>query len=318
MIKRMATISLFCSALALSFLLTSTATVCSAGEVYQMNSASMGGTIYRFMAAASKVLNEELKDVQFAVRTGSPKENILLLENKEIIIGGVSPHDFLYLHPEDKKFEKTNIRTLWPMFNLCRWLVVPKDSPVQTLDDLKGKKIVVGIKTGEGIDFLKMVEAVGWKEKDMNFFYIGKDEGIAAYKDGTVDAWAGWSTVPSPHFMELASSRKGARIIPLKDAEVQKILHLYPSYVPGVVPAGSHKEITADAATIYTWYHMVTREGFPDDVGYKIAKALDTKKASLVEMFKGAATSTAENAAKYPFFKLNAGVEKYLKEKGLK
>ena len=292
---------------------------CLAAEVqqYQIVAASMGGAIYRWCAAFSKVFNEQVKGAQFVVRTGSPPENILMVETGEVPLAGTSAGYYKQVHPDNPDFRKSRVRTVWEMFCLYRYLVVPADSPYRTYDDLKGKKIAVGIKTAEGGDFLEMVKALGWKDKDIKFYYIGKNEGMTAYKDGTVDAWTGWSTVPSPHLMQLASSRRGARVIPFSRSEIETIEKVNMAYSGDIIPAGSSKDIEKDIPTISYWLELIARDDFPEDVAYQIADAIDHHLKDVIAVFKGARDATAENTVKHHAFQLHPGTVKYLKEKGL-
>ena len=296
---------------------------CMAEQRYQMSAASMGGGMYRWCAAFSKILNEELKDknVQFTVRTGSPRANILMLEEGEVPLASSGPTYSLMVHPEDRDFSKTRIRTIWPMLSFCRFIVVPEDSPHKTINDLKGKKIAVGIKTGEGGDFVTLVKYSGWTEEDMKgFYFVGKNEGIAAYKDRTVDAWHGGSVIPSPHFMQLAASRRGARLLPLSDKLIADICNNDPSYVPGVIPAGMHENVKVDVPTVYVWMFLLARDDFPEDIAYEMVKAADKRLDDIVAVFKAAHVANKENAAKlakFPLYKMHPGVARFLKEQGL-
>jgi TRAP transporter TAXI family solute receptor len=285
---------------------------------YQMLGASMGGGLYRWLAAASKVLNNEIPDAQFNVKTGSPTTNILMLESNEADLAATNLDSYNSIRPEDKSLEKTNVVTLWPMLSSPRYMIVPIDSPYKTLDDLKGKKLAVGIKTSEGGDFATIVKGLGWTDDDMKgFFYVGKGEGMEAYKDGTVEGFMCWSFVPSPHFLQLATSNRGARLITFSDAQFAKLAELFPYWKKGVIPAGANKEITTDVPTIYTWTVLVCREDFPEDLAYQMVKAIDTHLDEIVAAFPAAKDAKAENAPKYFFKNLHPATVKYLKEKGL-
>jgi TRAP transporter TAXI family solute receptor len=291
---------------------------CFGAEVYPMASASMGGNIYRWMAVVSQVLNQEIKDAQFTVRTGSPTENVLVVEEGDVALAGLSPNDYFVVHPDDPKFQKTRIRTIWPMVPFYRYLIVPAQSPYRSYSDLKGKKIVVGIKTGEGGDFVRMAKAMGWSDADMKgFYFIGKDEGLEAYKDKTVEAWTGWGPIPSPQLVQLEASRNGARLLPMTPTDMKAIERAYPVFKEAVIPAGSHKVVDKDSPTLSNWYIMVARDDFPEKIAYEMAKAIDKRLRDIDAGYKGAGEVTPDKAAKFSFFKLHTGVARFLKEKGI-
>jgi sulfonate transport system substrate-binding protein len=93
------------------------------------------------------------------------------------------------------------------MMNGRAWIIiVPKDSPAKTIYDLKGKKISCGIRTGEGAFFLDYIRLLGLSKDDFKLFFIGKGEGIEAYKNGSVDAITCVSVIPSSMFSQAAEN----------------------------------------------------------------------------------------------------------------
>jgi sulfonate transport system substrate-binding protein len=71
-------------------------------------------------------------------------------------------------------------------------ILVPKDSPLQSLGDLKGKK--VALNKGSNVHFL-LVQALakaGLTPKDITPVYLTPADARAAFERGNVDAWAIW------------------------------------------------------------------------------------------------------------------------------
>jgi len=71
-------------------------------------------------------------------------------------------------------------------------ILVPKDSPLQSLGDLKGKK--VALNKGSNVHFL-LVQALakaGLSPKDITPVYLTPADARAAFERGNVDAWAIW------------------------------------------------------------------------------------------------------------------------------
>lgn len=91
-------------------------------------------------------------------------------------------------------------------------ILVPKNSSVKTVADLKGKKIVLN--KGSNVHFL-LVQALinaGLKYSDVKTIYLPPAEGRAAFESGSADAWVIWDP-----FLTVAQKATGARI--LKNAE---------------------------------------------------------------------------------------------------
>ena len=87
-------------------------------------------------------------------------------------------------------------------------IVVPKDSPIKTVADLKGKK--VALNKGSNVHYLlvKLLEQAGVKYNDIDAIFLTPADARAAFERGSVDAWAIWEP-----FLAAAQRQTGARII---------------------------------------------------------------------------------------------------------
>ncbi|MGA2101773.1 MAG: aliphatic sulfonate ABC transporter substrate-binding protein [Candidatus Sulfotelmatobacter sp.] len=70
-------------------------------------------------------------------------------------------------------------------------LVVRKDSPIQKIEDLKGKKVAVTRGTDPHIFLLRALHEAGLSEKDIQMVVLQHPDGRIALEKGDVDAWAG-------------------------------------------------------------------------------------------------------------------------------
>ena len=79
------------------------------------------------------------------------------------------------------------------IFSRPEWtaLVVPKDSPIRTLADLKGKKVAATKGTDPYLFLLRALHTVGLKKSDIEHVALQHADGRAALEQGRVDAWAG-------------------------------------------------------------------------------------------------------------------------------
>ena len=71
-------------------------------------------------------------------------------------------------------------------------LIVPKDSPIQSVKDLKGKR--VALNKGSNVHFLlvKALEEAGLSVKDIEPVYLPPADARAAFEGAKVDAWVIW------------------------------------------------------------------------------------------------------------------------------
>jgi sulfonate transport system substrate-binding protein len=87
-------------------------------------------------------------------------------------------------------------------------LVVPKNSPIRTLADLKGKKVAATKGTDPYLFLLRALATVGLSRKDIEHVSLQHADGRVALEQGRVDAWAGLD----PH-MAAAELEGGARLL---------------------------------------------------------------------------------------------------------
>jgi sulfonate transport system substrate-binding protein len=87
-------------------------------------------------------------------------------------------------------------------------ILVPKDSPIKTVADLRGKK--VALNKGSNVHFLlvKALEKAGVPYSEIEPTFLTPADACAAFEKGAVDAWAIWDP-----FLAAAEATAGARQI---------------------------------------------------------------------------------------------------------
>jgi sulfonate transport system substrate-binding protein len=87
-------------------------------------------------------------------------------------------------------------------------ILVPKDSPIRTVGDLKGKKIAFN--KGSDVHWLvvKALADAGLKYGDVQPAYLAPADARAAFQNGAIDAWAIWDP-----FFVAAQRQLGARVL---------------------------------------------------------------------------------------------------------
>lgn len=85
-------------------------------------------------------------------------------------------------------------------------IIVPKDSPLKSVAELKGKK--VAFNKGSNVHYLlvKALEKAGLKYADIQPVFLPPADARAAFEKGAVDAWAIWDP-----FLSAAEKQVGAR-----------------------------------------------------------------------------------------------------------
>jgi sulfonate transport system substrate-binding protein len=87
-------------------------------------------------------------------------------------------------------------------------IVVPKDSPIKSVAELKGKK--VALNKGSNVHYLlvRALEKAGLKYSDIQPVFLPPADARAAFERGAVDAWVIWDP-----FLAAVERQTGARIV---------------------------------------------------------------------------------------------------------
>ena len=85
---------------------------------------------------------------------------------------------------------------------------MPKDSPIKSLQDLKGKKVVLN--KGSNVHYLlvRALEDAGLKYTDIQTVFLPPADARAAFERGSVDAWVIWDP-----YQAAAEAATGARTL---------------------------------------------------------------------------------------------------------
>jgi sulfonate transport system substrate-binding protein len=86
-------------------------------------------------------------------------------------------------------------------------ILVPKDSPIRTFDELKGKKIATGRGSIGHQLILAAIESRGWTAADVQIVFLAPPDAKVAYSRGSVDAWSTWEPYVSQEKVLFASRR---------------------------------------------------------------------------------------------------------------
>ncbi|MEA2513266.1 MAG: sulfonate transport system substrate-binding protein [Thermomicrobiales bacterium] len=137
---------------------------------------------------------------------------------------------------------KTNgsaIQTVY-IYSKPEWtaIVVPKDSEITSLDQLKGKKIAATKGTDPYFFLLRSLGTAGLSQKDVEIINLQHADGKAALERGDVDAWAGLDP-----FMAQTELEAGSTLL-FRNIEFNswgtlnartKFIEEYPAYVTRVL-----------------------------------------------------------------------------------
>lgn len=97
----------------------------------------------------------------------------------------------------------------WSNGGLGTAIIVPKDSPIQTLADLRGKTISPTTRGSIGhFITLTALKQAGLTPDDVKLAFLNPTDASAAFQSGDIDAWATWSV-----YIARSVGQLGARVL---------------------------------------------------------------------------------------------------------
>ncbi|HET7403862.1 MAG TPA: TAXI family TRAP transporter solute-binding subunit [Usitatibacter sp.] len=287
-----------------------------------LGTSTPGGGFPVYGAAFKAVIEESDPAIRIETRnTSGSAENVPMLEEGKLdlaLVQGEAAYEALAgLH----RPSPSNIKVLWAMYSSPGMFVVRADSPYHAIADLKGKPVAWGAK-GSGLVLLAgyTLDALGLdRDRDFKSSYLDRaGDGPAMVLEGRAAAlWGGGLGYPA--FATLADSPGGARFIVPSSGEIERITAKHRFLKRITIPAGSYKGITRDLVSVGSWSFVFARADLPEDIAYRVARALHRNESAFARQPPYARDSTALNTLEAPADRatIHPGVMRYLREAGI-
>lgn len=252
--------------------------------------------------------------------TGGSVENSRLLEQKEIefSIQMNNITDYAYNGLEQFKGRPIkNIRNVASLIPEALQNLVRADSGIDSISDLKGKRVVVGAPgSGNEVNSRLLLSGYGLTYSDIKPLFLSYAEAANMFKDRLVDASMFTTGLGTSAIQEIAISQN-IKLIPIAEKDVVELHKKFPFFVRFVIPANTYRGQDKDVVTVTTMATLVCREDLSEDLVYQATKLifenLDVM-ARAHAMGKMINLKTALEGLTVP---LHPGAAKYYKEKGL-
>jgi len=288
-----------------------------------MGTATPGGGFPAYGWPYAEILNATDPTLEIEpINTKGSNENVVSLEAGKLDLGLVTGEvTYEAISGLEGRKKANNLRIINATYSQAGMFMVRADSPYRTIADLKGKPIAWGAASSGFIVLARYVmDGLGLDmKKDFEPHLLEKaGDGPPMVLDGRAAAmWGGG--VGWPPFMAIAKGPSGMRFIAPSADEIKRIQTKH-SFLKGTtMPAGSYPGQTGPVNSVGSWPFVLARASLPDDVAYRLAKALHTGHAELCAKLDQAQESTLENTlAAAPTRELiHPGVLKYMREIGI-
>ncbi|MDT7567277.1 MAG: uncharacterized protein QOC67_2601 [Pseudonocardiales bacterium] len=172
-------------------------------------------------------------------------------------------------------------RALARIYDDALQVVVPADSPITRLTDLRGRQVSLGAADSQVIVAAnRLLTAAGLNPaKDLSASTLGIDESVVALRNNTIDAFFWSGGLPTGGLTGLAAVRP-IRLLDLLPV-VPAIRARYPVYDVGTVPAATYG-IPAPVTTLFVRNFLLVAAELPDDLAGGLVAAMFAERDRLV------------------------------------
>lgn len=212
------------------------------------------------------------------------------------------------------------IRTLTPLYNNFNHLVTIEGTGINTIADVKGKRVSVGSPgSGTEVTALRLLEAAGINpDRDIRKERLGVAESVDAIKDRKIDAFFWSGGLPTSAVMDLATTPGiRIRVVPL-DVTLANLQKTYGNlYFQAVILKEIYPGMLANAATVGVANLLVVHKDFDNELAYEITKLIYDRRLLLALVHSEAKNITLIGVAGRSPVPFHPGSVRYFKERGV-
>jgi len=243
----------------------------------KMMTGPQGGSWYPLGGAIQGIIEKNVPGASMQVLPGAGISNVLGVQTGKADLGfgnGVSSVDGVN-GVEPFKQKTANVCQVATLYFQYFHAVALADAGIKVLSDAKGKALTTQQKgnTGEQMtrDALKVYGLDYSKVSKVNFGSY--TDSVSQLKDGHAQVFTLITTVPASAVMDLASARD-IRVLEFPEDKFKALQKINKGYDKRIIKAGSYPKQDKDVQTIGTWTHLIASCKLPEDLVYKITKAL--------------------------------------------
>jgi len=206
-----------------------------------------------------------------------------------------------------------HLRVIAALFPEHAQLVVAASSDIQSVSDLRGRRVLMGVANGTGaVRARAILSAYRVRAREV----FSADPADQMLKDGRIDAYFAVAGVPLDSIRDLIVNHL-ARLVPLDGEGRDRLIQMVPQLSAATIAAGAYPG-TGAVETVATRAWWVTHDTAPDPLVYGLVRALfnPANRDALSASHPSARGIGLDSAAVNPPAALHAGAARFYREKG--
>lgn len=281
-----------------------------------------GGVYYPIGGGFAEMINKHIEGAKATAEvTGASVENMGLIMRGDADLALALADTVYQAYTGSDNFEGRqveNIRALASVYPNAVQLVTLAESDIQSISDLKGKRVSVGAPgSGTELNVRAVLEANGIDYDDFTPLRFNFNETADAIRDGDIDAGF-WSVgPPTSSILNLAATRD-VRLIGLSDDELANALKADPVFAPYELAASTYDGMDEAIQIISIPNVLVVNADMDEKLAYQLTKLLFENTDELIAVHPAANNTTVKFTLDSTPVPLHPGALRYFEEIGAK
>jgi len=286
-----------------------------------IGTAPPGGAFFVVGGALAQVLDEYSEQgwQVTAEATKGTQENIRRLSRGELDFALANAAISHFAVRGEGGWEQAHdVRAVMTLAPNVALFVAPKSNGIESLADLKGKRVVLG-PAGAGFEyFLRPILAahgVDWQE--LEGLYGTQTATVDMLADGVADAAFLGGAVPTASLTQ-ASTSMDLKFIPFDQEAVDGLLEEYPFFARATIPGGTYRGQDDDFAGMNVGsMHFITSAATDEDLVYTVTATLWEHRERVVEKHAAGRAIQAAVIVRDTGTPFHPGAERFYRDSGL-
>ena len=215
----------------------------------------------------------------------------------------------------DRAYPVRSVMTLAPNVAL---FIAPGGSGIDSIDDLRGKRVTVG-PAGAGFEYFvaPLLAAHGVSYDDFSAMNATQQAAVDMLTDGSSDAAFLGGAVPTASITQ-ASASMDVTFLQFGDAEKQQLVDDYSFFRPATIPADTYRNQTEafhglDVGSM----HLITSADAPEELVYTVTRLLYENRQLVVEKHAAGRAINPNNVIRDTGTEFHPGAIRFYQEIGI-
>lgn len=249
----------------------------ASAQELRIGTASQGGAFYPVGQAISSLVNQHADGLTMVpVVTQGSVQNPRLVNSGEVDIAITNNNLSVLANKGVGPYASggaMDLRAIGSLHFSVLHMMTLAESDINSIADLKGKRVAVGPAGGGTIPFMGQVLGLyDLSIDDITPSFLSYGDGFSQLADGNVDAAFALSGYPAGAVMQ-AQANKKLKYIPLTAEDIATALENYPNYNNVVIPADVYNT-DADGSLLGVNNMLIVDAGMSDEVAMAITAAI--------------------------------------------